>query len=75
MKKNYTTTRKAIGFQALVCTQDGKPTGHKLLVPYDSPQRFSIGSLGFDVRVSPQGKHYAYAQGSLPQSWLVNLNE
>ena len=72
--KKYTTTRKAIGFQAMICTREGGLTGYKLLVPYDSPKRISIGSLEFDVRVSPQGKHFAYAQGSIPQSWFVDLN-
>lgn len=72
--KKYTTTRKAIGFQAMLCTQEGKPTGFKLLVPYDSPQKITLGHLAFDVRVSPQGKHFAYAQGSIPQSWFVDLN-
>lgn len=72
--KKYTTTKKAIGFQALVCTQDGRHTGYKLLVPYDSPKSFTLGSLSFDVRVSPQGKHFAYAQGEIPASWFVDLN-
>ena len=72
--KKYTTTRKALGFQALVCTLEGKTTGYKLLVPYDSPKGFSLGHLKFDVRVSPQGKHFAYAQDAIPQSWFVDLN-
>ncbi len=72
--KRYLTTRKAIGFQAMVCTRENQPTGFKLLIPYDSPKRISIGSLEFDIRSSPQGKHYAYAQGDIPQSWFVDLN-
>lgn len=73
--KKYTTTRKALGFLANVCTIEGALTGYKVLVPYNSPKAFSLGSLMFDVRVSPQGKHFAYAQGSIPQSWFIDLNK
>jgi hypothetical protein len=72
--KRFTTTRKALGFNASVCMQDGSLTGYKVFVPYDSPKRFSLGHLEFDVRVSPQGKHFAYAQDVIPQSWFVDLN-
>ena len=72
--KKFTTTRKALSFQAMVCTQFGSPTGCKVMVPYDSPMRFSLGHLEFDVRVSPAGKHFAYAQGEIPQAWFVDLN-
>lgn len=72
--KKFTTTRKALGFNASICKQDGSVTGFKVLVPYDSPQRFSLGHLHFDVKVSPQGKHFAYAQGEIPQAWFIDLN-
>lgn len=72
--KKFTTTRKALGFQASVCTLEGKTTGYKVFVPYDSPQRFSLGHLEFDVRVAPTGKHFAYAKGEIPQAWFVDLN-
>lgn len=72
--KKYVTTRKAIGFLANVCTQQGAITGYKLLVPYDSPQAFNIGHLSFEVRQSPQGKHFAYAKGDIPASWFIDLN-
>lgn len=70
MAKKYTTTRKATGFLAKVCTQAGIPTGHKVLVPYNSPQRFSIGSLWFTVRNSS----LAFAEGDIPASWFIDLN-
>jgi hypothetical protein len=70
MAKKYTTTRRATGFLAKVCTQAGIPTGHKVLVPYNSPQRFSIGSLWFTVRNSS----LAFAEGEIPASWFIDLN-
>lgn len=73
--KTYTTKRKPLGFMAQVCTREGNLTGFNLFVPYDSPMRFTIGSLEFDVRQTPKGKHLAYAQGELPQSWFVDLNK
>lgn len=73
--KKYTTNKKPIGFRAKVCTREGVLTGFDLLVPYTSPQKIAIGALEFDIRVSPQGKHFAYAQGPIPDSWLIDLNE
>ena len=75
MAKKYTTKLLPKGFLATVCTQFGSPTDYKVLVPYNSPKQFSIGSLSFEVRQAGTGKHYAYAQGELPQSWFINLNE
>lgn len=72
--KKYTTTRKALGFTAKVCTREGQLTGYTVQVPFNSPQSFTLGSLSFDVRQAPTGKHFAYAQGSLPESWLIDLN-
>ena len=72
--KKFTTKRYPHGFQASVCTIEGKTTGYKVFVPYDCPKRFSLGHLEFDVRVAPTGKHFAYAQGEIPQSWFVDLN-
>lgn len=72
--KRYTTTRKALGFEAKVCTREGVLTGFKLMIPYNSPMRIALGSLEFDIRQSPQGKHFAYALGSIPASWLIDLN-
>ena len=72
--KRYNTTRKALGFEAKVCTREGTLTGFKLLIPYNSPQRIALGSLEFDIRQSPQGKHFAYALGQIPDSWLIDLN-
>ncbi len=71
--KKFTTTRKALGFNASICKQDGSLTGFKVYVPYDSPQRFSLGHLEFSVKQS-QGKHFAYANGMIPESWFVDLN-
>lgn len=70
MAKKYTTTRKAIGYLANVCTQAGGLTGYKVLVPYDSPAKFSIGSLEFIVK----NNKFAYAQGDIPPSWFIDLN-
>lgn len=75
MKKKYTTKLLPRGFLATVCTSLGPPTGFKVLVPYSSPKRFSIGSLSFDVRLHTDGKTYAYANGSIPFNWFTNLNE
>lgn len=70
MAKKYTTTRKATGFLVKVCTQAGIPTGHKVLVPYNSPARFSIGHLWFSVR----NGSLAFAEGDIPASWFIDLN-
>ena len=75
MKKKYTTKLLPRGFLATVCTQFGSPTDFKVVVPYNSPKEFSIGSLGFTVRQHTDRKTYAYAQGELPVSWFVNLNK
>lgn len=72
--KKFTTTRKSLGFKALVCFSDGRTTGYNLMVPYDSPQTFCLGHLEFDVKQSPTGKHFAYAKGAIPTTWLVDLN-
>lgn len=69
--KKYKTPRKATGFTAKVCTQAGIPTGYKVLVPYNSPARFSIGSLEFIVK----NNAFVYAQGEIPQSWLIDINK
>lgn len=69
--KKYTTPRKATGFTAKVCTQAGIPTGYKVLVPYNSPARFSIGSLWFSVH----NNSLAFAEGDIPQSWLIDINK
>lgn len=75
MAKKYTTKQGSTGFNATVYTQFGSPTDYKVLVPHNSPKQFSIGCLSFEVRQSGTGKHFAYAQGELPQSWFINLNE
>ena len=70
MAKKYTTTRKALGYLAHVCTQSGGLTGYKVLVPYNSPAKFAIGSLEFIVK----NNAFAYAQGDIPASWLIDIN-
>jgi hypothetical protein len=70
MAKKYTTTRKALGYLAQVCTQSGALTGYKVLVPYNSPAKFAIGSLEFIVK----NNAFAYAQGEIPQAWFIDLN-
>lgn len=70
MAKKHTTTKRATGFLVKLCTQSGALTGHKLLVPYNSPAKFSIGSLDFIVK----NNGFAYAQGEIPQSWFIDLN-
>ena len=73
MAKKYTTKQGATGFLATVCSQYGTKTDYKVLVPYNSPQQFSLGFMSFKV-VQDGSKYYAYAKGELPQSWFINLN-
>jgi len=70
MTKKGLTTKRSHGFLVKLCTQSGALTGHKLLVPYNSPAKFAIGSLEFIVK----NNAFAYAQGEIPQAWFVDLN-
>lgn len=70
MTKKGLTTKRSHGFLVKLCAQSGALTGHKLLVPYNSPAKFSIGSLQFIVKNSA----FAYAQGEIPASWFIDLN-
>lgn len=70
MTKKGLSTKRSHGFIVKVCTQAGQLTGHKLLAPYNSPAKFSIGSLEFIVKNSS----FAYAQGDIPASWFIDLN-
>lgn len=72
MRKSLTPKRPTF-FAALVATREGKLTGHKIMVPYSSPARFSIGDVEFDVKRG-NNKYFAFAKSDIPQSWFIDLS-
>ena len=74
MSRKYTTRQGATGYNAKVCNIDGSNTGFSIVVPYNSPMKFSIGSTHFEVR-QIKGKYFAYPDSALPFQWFINLNE
>lgn len=77
MAKSYLSKQHSPGFIAQVVNNNGDLTGFKIVVPWNSPARFSLGALSFDVQRSgsySRVKHFARATSPLPASWLVDLN-
>lgn len=76
-KKSYLSKNRAPGFIAQVVNNNGQLTGYKIVVPWNSPQAFSLGAIQFEVKQSgsySSVKHFARATSPLPDSWLVDLN-